>query len=181
MIKTYPNTSLFLLLLGVGILGEAYGFFHALARLAGELRVGGIFVSGMFTASLFTAPAGFFMLYEMTDMFSLLSLSIFGGLGAMVSDYYILRFLKHGLWAEWRLLAGKYFKLEMGKIFKIRAIRWLMPIIGAIFIILPLPDEIGIGLMGIGNMPKYRFLFLVFCLNTLGIYVLLSGALLVVK
>jgi len=47
--------------------------------------------------------------------------------------------------------------------------------VGALIIISPLPDELGVSLMGISKLKWYRFLLLSFTLNTLGIFFLLSA------
>jgi hypothetical protein len=47
-----------------------------------------------------------------------------------------------------------------------------MPTIGAIIIISPFPDEIGVALMGLTRMNKLSFLVLTYILNSVGIFIL---------
>ncbi|MCC7436766.1 hypothetical protein IT402_02755, partial [Candidatus Nomurabacteria bacterium] len=53
---------------------------------------------------------------------------------------------------------------------------WLAPVIGAIIIASPLPDEIGVGLIGISKMKNWQFLVLSFVLNSLGILLIVTLA-----
>ncbi|MDO8658949.1 MAG: hypothetical protein Q7K55_09495, partial [Candidatus Levybacteria bacterium] len=51
---------------------------------------------------------------------------------------------------------------------------WTLPVIGAIIIASPLPDEIGVSLISISKMKTYRFLLLSFILNSIGIFSIVS-------
>ena len=54
--------------------------------------------------------------------------------------------------------------------------RWSLPVIGALLIVSPLPDEAGISLMDIAGMSTLRFLVLTFCLNSIGIFLIALAA-----
>jgi uncharacterized membrane protein YdjX (TVP38/TMEM64 family) len=51
-----------------------------------------------------------------------------------------------------------------------------LPIIGALIIISPFPDEIGIGLMGLSKIKKWQFMLISFALNSLGIFIIVALA-----
>ncbi|MBI4100613.1 hypothetical protein HY439_02625 [Candidatus Microgenomates bacterium] len=63
-----------------------------------------------------------------------------------------------------RLLHSKYFS-------------WTLPVVGALIIASPLPDELGVSLMGISKMKTYQFLIISFILNTIGIFLVVSASL----
>ena len=52
---------------------------------------------------------------------------------------------------------------------------WTLPVLGAIIIASPLPDEFGIGLMGISKLKTYQFILLSFILNAVGIMLVVSA------
>jgi hypothetical protein len=53
-------------------------------------------------------------------------------------------------------------------------LKWLSPIIGALIIASPLPDEFGISLMGISKVRVVILLPVAFAMNVLGIYLLIE-------
>jgi hypothetical protein len=54
---------------------------------------------------------------------------------------------------------------------RFRWFSWAMLVAGAIIIASPLPDELGVALMGIGEIRPRVFLPLSFAMNTLGIVI----------
>jgi uncharacterized membrane protein YdjX (TVP38/TMEM64 family) len=56
-----------------------------------------------------------------------------------------------------RILHSKYFS-------------WTVPFLGALIIISPLPDEIGVSMMGISSIDTRRFALLSFVLNCIGVF-----------
>lgn len=132
----------------------------------------GALVAGLFFVSAYTAvPAGF-VLFELGNYLEPWQIAIFGGLGAMIGDYIIFRFIRdqlydelnpHFRWLRWFRSRRKSRSLML---------KVLMPAVGALIIISPFPDEIGVGLMGITRMGKVSFLALTYVLNSAGIFIL---------
>ena len=54
------------------------------------------------------------------------------------------------------------------------ALRWISPVIGALIIASPLPDELGIGLMGLSRLKSIYMIPISFAMNFLGIIAILS-------
>ena len=52
---------------------------------------------------------------------------------------------------------------------------WTLPILGAIIIASPLPDEMGVGLMGISKLKTSKFILLSFILNAIGIFLIITA------
>lgn len=129
----------------------------------------GVIVMGIFYASLFTVAPATVVLLEMTHYYPFWLVAILGGLGAVIGDLIIFRFIKDHLFKD--IIAGlneqgsqKILKLRSHKILKI-----LFCIIGAIIVAVPLPDEIGLALMGLSKIKTKNFIILSFLLNGLGI------------
>ncbi|MEN9561421.1 MAG: hypothetical protein RIQ56_694, partial [Candidatus Parcubacteria bacterium] len=51
--------------------------------------------------------------------------------------------------------------------------KWFAPVLGAIIILSPLPDEFGLALLGFSKLKIWVVLLLAFVLNAIGIYALL--------
>ena len=52
---------------------------------------------------------------------------------------------------------------------------WTLPVLGAVIIASPLPDEMGVGLMGISKLKTSQFILLSFVLNSIGIFIIVSA------
>ena len=52
-----------------------------------------------------------------------------------------------------------------------RYVSWTIPVLGALVIILPLPDELGVSMMGISSLDTRRFAILSFVLNCVGVFI----------
>ena len=138
-----------------------------------ELRLLGSFVAGMFFTSIFTTAPAIATLGEIARANSLALTAFFGGMGAVVGDLIIFRFVRDKLSEHLMELikhegAGKRIKA----LFKLRLFRWLTVLAGGLIIASPLPDELGISLLGFSKMKTLRFIPLSFIFNTLGIFLI---------
>jgi hypothetical protein len=61
-------------------------------------------------------------------------------------------------------------------IFRTPYFAWLVPVIGAVIVASPLPDELGVSLMGASSIASWQFLILSYCLNAAGILVVVGLA-----
>jgi len=142
----------------------------------GSLGFLGVFIAGIFFVSTFTvAPASVVLFYFAKDL-DLLGVVIFAGLGAMLGDYIIFRFLKDRVFEELKPIFTKLGGPYVAKIFSTPYFAWLAPVVGALIIASPFPDEIGIGLLGVAKLKNWKFLVLSFVLNSLGIFIIITLA-----
>jgi hypothetical protein len=116
------------------------------------------------------------VLFHLGQNFNPFLIAVSAGAGAVLGDFLIFRFLKDGVFRELRPLFNSLGGSHIIKLFKTPYFTWLAPLLGAIIIASPLPDEIGIGLMGLSNIKTWQFLVLTFVLNTLGILVVVLFA-----
>jgi hypothetical protein len=135
-----------------------------------QLTLLGSFIAGMFFTSIFTTAPSVVALGEIARANSLITTSAVGALGALVGDFVMFHFIR-GRLSEHIM---EYFEMSKGKkrlrsIFKLRIFRWVTPLIGALIIASPLPDELGIGLLGFSRMRLVWFLPLSFLCNFIGI------------
>lgn len=135
-----------------------------------ELKFLGSFITGMFFTSVFTTAPAIVTLGEIARANSILPTAIFGAMGAVVGDLIIFRFVRdrfseHLMEIIKHQGAGKRIKL----LFKLKIFRWLTFLVGGLIIASPLPDELGIGLLGFSKMRTSWFIPLSFTFNFIGI------------
>lgn len=171
----YKNITLVLVGLLIAFFLTDYQPFQDLLLKLKELKYLGAFLGGILFVSTFTFGIGIVILTSLTDNFSIFTISLFAGLGAMVGDLLIFRFVKDRVIEEIKPLYQKFGNSRMGKIFYSHLFAWTLPVLGAIIIASPLPDELGVSLMGISNIKTSRFLLISFILNTAGIFFILLG------
>ena len=142
----------------------------------GGLGFFGAFLVGIFFVSTFTvAPASLVLFYLAQEM-SIWQIALFAGVGATLGDYLIFRFLKDRVFEELRPIFMQFGGSYVSRLFSTPYFAWLAPVLGAIIIASPFPDEIGIGLLGFTKLKNWQFVALSFVLNSLGIFLIIGLA-----
>ncbi|MBI5470326.1 hypothetical protein HY968_03365 [Candidatus Kaiserbacteria bacterium] len=152
-----------LLLVRIGALQE----FLSVAQ---EAAIIGSFVAGIFFTSVFTLAPAAIALAEISQHSAPLTVALWGGLGAACGDLVLFLFVRD------------VFSQDLSEALPLRRIRrflsplhygsagWLLPFVGALIIASPLPDELGIGLMGLSKIRPLQFVIVSFIMNAIGIY-----------
>lgn len=133
----------------------------------------GSFIAGMFFTSVFTTAPAIVALGEIARANSLIQTAFLGALGAMAGDFIIFRFIRDrfsGHLAE--VLKHAKGVRRVKALFRLRIFRWFTFLVGGLIIASPLPDELGIGLLGFAHMSTIRFLPFSFFFNFVGILVI---------
>lgn len=174
----YKNIAIFLLSLVVAFFLYRYEPFHRVLLSFGEWGYIGAFIGGILFVSTFTVATGMLILLILVERLSPLEIGIIAGLGAVVGDITIFKFVKDGLVDEIKeIYSHTHIRSDqVSKILHSRYFSWTIPVIGALIIASPLPDEIGVSLMGIAKMKTYQFLLLSFLLNAIGIFAVVSAS-----
>lgn len=172
----YKNTSFLLLSLLVFWFVAGSPWVDRLIGRVGELGYLGAAISGMLFVSVFTvAPAAAF-LAQLADSLHPVEVALFAGLGAVLGDYLIFRFLRDQVFDEIKPLMLKFGGSYVTTLFRTPYFAWLMPVVGAIIVASPFPDEVGLGLMSASRLKNWQFLVVTFVLNAAGILVVVSLA-----
>lgn len=171
----YKNT--FFLIVSLVILYFIAGTSQAenFINKIGDYGYWGAFFTGIFFVSTFTVAPSVVVLYNLAEVLNPVPLALLAGLGAMVGDFLIFRFLKDRVFEE---LKPAFLRIARfpGNLFQTPFFAWLPAVVGALLIASPLPDEIGIGLLGISRMRNWQFFLLSFALNSVGIFVVVTLA-----
>lgn len=135
-----------------------------------EWELFGGFLSGMFFTSVFTTPPAIVALGEIARIDGVIVTALVGALGAVLGDLVIFRFIRdrfaeHLLELMGHRGLGRKFKALL----KLRYFRWFTFFLGSLIIASPLPDELGISLLGFSKMKLSWFIPVSFVFNFIGI------------
>lgn len=130
----------------------------------------GSFIAGMFFTSVFTTAPAIATLGHIARESSILNNALFGAMGAVLGDIVIFQFIKDKL-SEHVLEVVGHNSLwkRTHTLYKLKYFRWLTFLIGGLLIASPLPDELGIGLLGFSKMKIRQFIPLSLFFNFIGI------------
>jgi len=145
------------------------GALKSLLTSTQELKFIGSFMAGIFFVSVFTAAPATVVLAEIAQSNPVFGVAFFGGVGALVGDLVIFRFIKDKLSEDFLYLIKKSKSERLISIFRLKLFRWLISFIGALIVASPLPDELGLAMMGLSKIKTPLFIPLSFSLNFLGI------------
>ena len=149
--------------------------FHVIELMIGKTESNiliGSFVSGLFFTSIFTTAPAIVALGEISKLNNIFLVVIIGGFGATLGDYILFRFFRNRLGADLQLLIRGRKKHWWKHLFRSHTGKRILAVIGALIIASPLPDELGLMLMGVSKLKNSTFLPLSFLMNSLGILII---------
>ncbi len=192
----YRNLMLLLVSLLIAYFMLRTAYLESLISSIGNFGIFGPFFAGMlYPFSLSVAPS-MAIFYALSKKYSPITIGLIGAVGTVIGDYAIFKFAKEKLAKEIRLLLGQinsktsyifensiFYKLfpfsnlvlsKRFRIFMIKARRskiWRAAIwvITGLMIASPLPDELGIALLGMTNQKTRKFIIFSFLCNFVGI------------
>lgn len=145
------------------------GMVHLLLASGGENILIASFVAGLCFTSFFTTAPAIVVLSELSQQGNILLIAAVGALGAMILDLILFSFVRDRVAKDASLLLrGKRWK-GLRHLFKSRLMHRVLPVVGALVIASPFPDEIGLTLMGVSKLTTARFLLISYGMNFLGI------------
>lgn len=172
----YKNTTMLVLSLAVFVYILDKDFVQTFIKNIGALGYAGSFLSGIFFVSVFTVAPASAVLFEISKTLDPYLAAVAAGIGAVLGDYLIFRILKDRVFEELMPFFEKRRLSFLGAFFASPFFTWMIPFFGAIIIASPLPDELGIGMMGLSKIKKWQFLLVTFLLNSIGIFIIVSLA-----
>lgn len=172
----YKNTTLLILSVIVFVLLADTPVVHALIRHIGTYGYIGSFVTGIFFVSTFTVAPASLVLFHLAQDYNPILIALTAGAGAVIGDLLIFRFFKDRIFTEFSPLIQRLKKRHVLELFKSPYFGWLTPLIGAVIIASPFPDEVGIGMMGLTKIKEWQFMALTYVLNSLGILIIVLFA-----
>ncbi len=144
-------------------------FIPALVALSGDTFISS-FIAGIFFTSVLTTAPAIIALGEIGVHASAWHVAFAGGLGALVGDLLIFRFVRSRLVEHIMRISFSPRARRMGKVLSKGPFRWIPVLLGTILIASPLPDEIGLVMLGISHIRLWQFLPIALFANMAGIY-----------
>ncbi len=144
-----------------------------ISSTSGIKYLGGL-IAGFFFTSIFTTAPAIVALGEIAKSGSPFITAFLGAVGALLGDLIIFRFVRDRLTDHmYEVLAHeKWWKRVHHLTFRLKYFRWFTFLIGGIIIASPLPDELGISLLGLSKMKTRQFMPISFIFNFLGILII---------
>lgn len=137
---------------------------------SGEFGHIGSFVAGMFFTSMFTTAPAIAALGEISFALGIVETAIWAALGAVIGDMIIFRFVRDRMADHVsQILPHSRASRRLARVLKFRLFRYLTFFAGGLIIASPLPDELGVSLLGMSKMKSVYFVPLSFAFNFLGI------------
>ena len=176
--KHYKYKNLTILFLSFIFAGFLYQFeeFHNFLLSVGEYGYIGAFLAGLLFVSSFTFATAVVVLLVLAEKLNPYEIAMLAGAGGVLGDFLIFRFVKDGLAEEITPLFQKFGGKHVRALLHTKYFSWSLPLIGALIIVSPLPDELGVSLLGVSKMSTARFLFLSFILNFIGAFLVISAS-----
>ena len=130
------------------------------------------FVAGFFFTSLLTiTPAGVAFADIMTTS-PLVQTAAWGAAGAVVGDLILFLFVRDAVSNDIaQLFRGSWMK-KAKAIFKTPLLSWAVPVMGALVIASPLPDEVGLAMLGLSKTDLRFLIPISYAMNFLGIFLI---------
>ena len=172
----YKNTTYLIISLILFFYFAESHFVQNIIKTVGSFGYIGAFLTGIFFVSIFTVVPAVAVLYQLAELLNPLEVAVFAGLGAVIGDYLIFRFLRDKIFKELHNIFDKLGGPFIKKLFFTPYFIWLLPFLGAIIIASPFPDEAGISLLGLTKIKNWQFVILSFLLNSIGVFIIIVAA-----
>lgn len=170
--KKYLIRDCIFIVISIGVafyLFESGAMHRFTLALAGYQWVGSFFAGVLFTSLFTTAPA-IVVLGELATEQSVLQVALVGALGAMVGDLILFNLVRDRIAEDIAFMLSQVRVRRLRALFKTKLFHSLTPFIGALVIASPLPDELGLTLLGLSKISERTFLVISFVMNAVGIY-----------
>ena len=140
--------------------------FHSIFIHPGNFEVWGVFLAGALFAVTPTVAVSGALLLVFSDVYNLFIVCALGALGGTITDLMLFKFIKKGQ-------DGVYVKLKEKLFKKYKHSQHLLTIVGFIIILSPLPDELGVSLIGNSKISYKLTMVVCYLSNFVSIYTLL--------
>lgn len=157
------------------ILAQSQAFKDWLLHLGSSEYIGALF-AGMLFVSSFTVAISTVIFAIMAQNLHPMAIGLIGGVGAVMGDYLVFKLIRSHLQEELAMLFGKEGTSYIKTVLRSKYIAWTLPIIGVFIIASPLPDELGVSLLGVSEMSEAKFILISYLSNAVGILMIASVA-----
>jgi hypothetical protein len=159
----------FAISIGISIFISKLGIFDRILLGSAETEFFGALISGFFFTSFLTTPLSIAAFATLAGSMDPLVMAALGAFGAVIGDLILFVFIRHTFKEDMDHLLSLPSTHKIVGIFRRRVFRWLLPLLGALVIASPLPDELGIAMMCVSSMKIRQLIGISVLMNFLGI------------
>lgn len=152
------------------------GAVEKFLALAGGFKILASFVAGLFFTSIFTTAPAMVALAVLARDFSPFWVAAVGAVGAAAVDFLIFRFVRDDLAKDAAGIFRVKIRRKFVRLFHHGPLKWLLVLVGGMILASPLPDELGLAILGLTKIKTRLLLPLSYIMNFLGILAIVSVA-----
>lgn len=137
-----------------------------------------IFVGILYTSFL-TIPFAIIGLYILSEHIDLIPLVLLAGFGSTIGDLIIVKILRQlfsSISLAMHIKEKTNWFIMTKKLLKAWHLNTFAVVIGALIVASPFPDEVGLALLGLSGISYTKLMCLVFCLNVVGVLLIVAPA-----
>lgn len=131
------------------------------------------FIAGMLFTSLFTTPLSFLAIGQLAPLMNPWVLALIAAAGALLGDLFLLMLVEDHAAEDVEHALSKKFVHKLKLLFRHPLLHWLTPALGALIIASPLPDELGLTLMGLSKVRPLVIAPISYVMNFIGIMIII--------
>lgn len=146
-----------------------YDLVHAALQYTGDGVLWASLIAGAFFTSVVTTAPAIAVLGELSQEGNMYAVALVGAFGAVLGDFIIFLFVRDRITRDATFMLRGPRIMRVLHIFKHRHFRRVLPIVGALIIASPLPDELGLALLGLSKINNRYFFVISYTMNALGI------------
>jgi len=132
------------------------------------------FVAGLFYTSFLTSPIAVAMLIILATDSNPIILAFMAGAGSVAGDLIIVKLFRKDLSQDINLATHQLHIDRVNKILRKLKLDFVTTILGAIIVASPLPDELGLMMLGASKLSYQQIAIISFILNTAGILLIVT-------
>ncbi len=160
----------------VAILLSKFGVIDSVVYGLRNYSIFACFFAGIFFTSTFTIAPASVAIVHLAEHFPLPSVALWGALGAMLGDLILFFFIRDRFSSDLMSIFSPSTRKHFLHSFHFGFLKWLSPLLGALIIASPLPDELGISLLGMSKVRTSVLMPISFVMNFIGIYAIVGFA-----
>lgn len=149
-----------------------YELVHRALEYTGDGVLWASLIAGAFFTSVVTTAPAIAVLGELSQEGNLYAVALVGAFGAVLGDFIIFSFVRDRVTKDAAFMLRGPRMMRILHIFKHRHFRRVLPVVGALIIASPFPDELGLALLGLSKVSNRYFFVISYVMNALGILVI---------
>lgn len=165
------NLAILLISVALAVLLARSGLLEQILVFSQTTILLGSFIAGFFYTSVFTIGPAMVALGTLAQHNSVMTIALVGAAGSVLADFLIFKFVRDRISDDFLAIFNKPKIQRITHLLHLEVFKFLTPFIGALIVASPLPDEIGLAMMGISKIKNSSFFLFSYAANVLGILV----------